>query len=511
MAYDAFVPLPPVPSLHRSPGPMRALFRVLFCALLVSGPLDGANAAEAPGDVDAVLADLTRDRLFSQAKVGLKVVQVRTGEAIFDVNAGDGLHPASTMKVVTAAAALKHLGPSYTFETEVLVDGERGRDGVIQGDLMVRGGGDPHFVVERMWKLVRDLALHGVTSIDGDVVFDGSFFDTEYRLPGWGKKKDIERGPAYFASLSALSLNFNTVSVVVRPGVKVGEPAVVGLETPADGYVALVNEAKTGSKGSRRAIGIQREVLDGSMAFRVTGSIAVDGSMRRYYRSVEDPTAHFMAAWMEMLAEQGITVSGAARRGEVTDTATSLVRHTSPPLAAILMDMNKYSNNFMAEQVLKTLGAEVKGAPGTTDKGLEVVADYLEAIGVARDDVILINGSGLTRQARLSPDVLTAVLVDMASDGAVGHEFHASLAIAGLDGTLMRRLTEEPGRLRGKTGTIDGVHCLAGYVDDKYGEQYAFAFMVNDHGGSVSQVKRLHDRFARKMFEMGGDSESGPN
>ena len=490
---------------------MRALFRVLFCAILLSKGATGAHAADAPQDLETVLADLTRDRLFAQAKVGLKVVQVSTGEAVFDVNAGDGLHPASTMKVVTAAAALKHLGPSYTFETEVLVDGELGRDGVVQGDLMVRGGGDPHFVVERMWKLVRDLKLHGVTSVGGDVVFDGSFFDDEYRLPGWGKKKDIARGPAYFASLSALSLNFNTVAVVVRPGSAVGEPAVVGLETPASGYVALTNEAKTGSAGSRRALGIQRDVQDGSMSFKVTGSIAVDGSMRRYYRSVEDPTAHFMAAWMEMLNDQGIAVSGVARRGPVTETAVSLVRHTSPPLAAILMDMNKYSNNFMAEQVLKTLGAEVKGAPGTTDKGLEVVADYLQEIGIAKEDFILINGSGLTRQARLSPDVLTAVLVDMASDGAVGHEFHASLAIAGLDGTLLRRLTEDPGRLRGKTGTIDGVHCLAGYVDDKRGEQYAFAFMVNDHGGSVSQVKRLHDRFARKMFETGGDELSGAN
>ena len=430
-----------------------------------------------------------------------------SGEAVFDRNADHVLHPASTMMVITAAAALKRLGPSYTFETGVYVDGAVGKDGVLDGDLVIHGGGDPHFVVERMWKLQRDLMLHGVSKVDGDVVFDESFFAPDYVLPGWNKQRDLVRGPAYFASLSALSLNFNTVSVVVRPGPGAGDPAVVVLETPASGYVEVVNEARTGAAGSRRALGIQRQVLDGAMRLKVTGSIAVDGSMRRYYRAVADPTAHFMAAWMDMMEEHGIAVSGEARRGKMPDSAVRLVHHTSPPLAAILMDMNKYSNNFMAEQVLRTLGAEVKGAPGTTSKGLEVVSEYLAEIGVDDEQVTLINGSGLTRQARLSPDVLTSVLVDMAADPSVGHEFHTSLAIAGLDGTLMRRLTDDPGRLRGKTGTIDGVHCLVGYLDDSEGEQYAFAFMVNDYGGSVSQVKRLHDRFARKMFEAGTDDK----
>jgi len=474
--------------------PMRILLSTLLTLLFLVPNAFG-------NDLEDLLGDLDRDRLFKQAKVGLKVVNVRTGDAVFDRNGGDGLNPASTMKVVTAATALKYLGPAYKYKTRVYIDGDVGADGVVKGNMYVKGGGDPHFVVERMWKLIQELELNGIERVSGDVIFDESFFAADYALPGWTKQRDLERGPAYFASLSALSLNFNTVALVIRPGKEATKSAVVVLETPASDYVEIVNEVKTGSAGSRRSIGIQREIVDGKMKMTVTGSIALDGGMRRYYRSVADPTAHFMAAWMEMMASQGIEVKGKARRGRTAESAERIAQHTSPPLAAILMDMNKYSNNFMAEQVLRTVGAEVKGGPGSTDKGLLVVSEYLQSLGLDDEDFTLVNGSGLTRQAKLSAQVLTAVLVDMAADTTVGHEFHTSLAIAGLDGTLIRRLTDDPGRLRGKTGTIDGVHCLAGYVGADDGEQYAFAFMVNDHGGSVSQVKRLHDRFARKMFE----------
>ncbi len=485
---------------------MRILISIFAIVLLVA-PV--ANAGEVAHDVlalESLLDDLDGDRLFKQAKVGLRVVNVRTGDAVFDRNAADGLNPASTMKVVTAATALKYLGPSYKYQTKVYVDGGIGGDGVVEGNLYVEGGGDPHFVVERMWKLVQDLRLNGIEQVNGNVVFDESFFDADYALPGWTKQRDLVRGPAYFPSLGALSLNFNTLAIVARPGKAAGKPAFVALETPAADYVELVNEVRTGAAGSRRSVGIKREVRDGRMKMTVTGSIAEDSGMRRYYRAVADPTAHFMAAWMQMMSSHGITVTGKAKRGRTSKSAELVAQHTSPPLASILMDMNKYSNNFMAEQVLRTVGAEVKGGPGTTEKGLEAVSDYLQSLGLEESDFVLVNGSGLTRQAELSAEVLTAVLVDMASDPAVGHEFHASLAIAGLDGTLLRRLTDEPGRLRGKTGTIDGVHCLAGYVGADDGEQYAFAFMVNEHGGSVSQVKRLHDRFARKMF--GAETES---
>jgi len=207
-----------------------------------------------------------------------------------------------------------------------------------------------------------------------------------------------------------------------------------------------------------------------------------------------------------MLGEVGVEVKGTFSRGVTPSAADVVVEWYSPPLGAILMDMNKYSSNFIAECVLRTLGAEILG-DGSTEGGLAVVREYLGSLGIGEDDVVVVNGSGLTLSSRVAPSQLTAVLLDMASDPRSGHEFIASLSIAGQDGTLSRRLDEAPGRLRGKTGTIDGIHCLTGYVEAEHGEMFAFAFMVNDVRGGLGRVRSLHDGFARKMFTH--DASSG--
>ncbi|MBT3219560.1 MAG: D-alanyl-D-alanine carboxypeptidase/D-alanyl-D-alanine-endopeptidase [Proteobacteria bacterium] len=458
-------------------------------------------------EIDATLTEnlteLLADRALKNARVGLEVRNVESGEAIFAHHADVALVPASTMKVVTAAAALNNLGPSYTFSTVVHSGGVIDSAGRLKGNLYVQGHGDPTMVVEKLWKLVYDLKLAGLQRVEGDVIFDEGFLTTDYVLPGWNKEKDIENGPSYFPALSALSLNFNTVAIIVAPGSEVGKPARVQLETPAGTYVTLNNEVTTGSYGSRRALEIKRNVGESTISYTVTGSMPTGAKMRKYYRAVADPTAHFMAAWEEMEKLHGIVVTGRHRRGATPNDARQLLALQSPPLASILMDMNKYSNNYMAELVLRTLGAETHGLPGDTAKGIQAVNTYLMGLGIDETEFNLINGSGLTRQATIRPSHLNEVLLGMSADPRTGNEFRASLAIAGQDGTLVNRLTGQPGTLRGKTGTIDGVHCLTGYVEDASGDLYAFSFMVNDIRGSVSQVRRVHDRFARVMLAAG--------
>jgi D-alanyl-D-alanine carboxypeptidase/D-alanyl-D-alanine-endopeptidase (penicillin-binding protein 4) len=165
----------------------------------------------------------------------------------------------------------------------------------------------------------------------------------------------------------------------------------------------------------------------------------------------------------------------------------------------------------MAETVLRTMGAQAFGLPGTTVKGTQAVSAYLNGLGIRPTEYHLVNGSGLSRDVVLRPSLLTAVLVDMAHDTKVGHEFQASLAIAGEDGTLRRRLTEEPGRLRGKTGTLDGVYNLVGYVTASDDKTYAFALLTNDVRGDSSPVRRLGDRFARLMFNVSAPSSAVSN
>ncbi|MEQ1565471.1 MAG: D-alanyl-D-alanine carboxypeptidase/D-alanyl-D-alanine-endopeptidase [Myxococcota bacterium] len=461
-------------------------------------------AAPAGVDVSAALASVGNSWLFTRADSGLRVVDLSTRQKVFGRNDDRMLQPASTMKVITSAAALRNLGPAYRFTTDVFYDGELQPNGVLQGNLYVKGHGDPTFTVEDLWKLVEDIELAGVDKVVGSVVFDDSFHESGTVLPGWDKPEDIEKGTSYFATLSALSLNSNTVVLVVRPGAEVGSTARVTLETPTLGYVQLDNQVKTGGARSRKSIEVTREVLPDGTKFSLTGNVPVDEIERTTLRrTVADPTAHFVAAFHAKMRERDIDVTGRYQRGTTPPAAKLLLSADSPPLAQIVAEMNKSSLNFVAEQVLRTVGAEVMGE-GSTRSGLAVVGQYLGSIGVPPGDIVLVNGSGLSRDIRMKASVLTAVLEDMAVDPQVGSEFAASLAISGTDGTLWSRLREDPGRLRGKTGTLDGVHCLAGYVDSQGGRRYAFAFLVNNYGSRLQSVRDVHDTFARQLFRLGG-------
>ena len=475
--------------------------------LLLGALMMGASAFADEPDIAEALAPIGQDRLFRTAKVGLHVVDALTGEELYDKGGDEQFYPASTMKVVTAAAALDALGPAYRFTTDVRRNGKIDGRGVLWGDLHVRGGGDPTLVVERLWKLVYDLRVQGITKVTGDVVFDESFLGPTYELPAWGKPEDLERGPPYFSYQGSLSLNFNTVALVIAPGAEVDDEARVYLETPAGDYVKVESTVTTVATSSSTRIEVERSLEDGQVAFALSGRIKSGATPRKIYRTIVDPTAHFMAAFKEMMKRHEINVTGRFRRGEVPPSTRPVAQLRSPPLASILMDMNKFSNNHMAESVLRAMGAVVKGSPGTSDKGLEVVSEYLDRIGVPRGEYKVVNGSGLSRQGWLRPSHLTRILVDMASNPQVGHEFRASLAIAGLDGTLWRRLRDEPNRLRGKTGTIDGVHCLVGYVEGGDGRLYAFAFFANGLRAGSRPVRSLHDRMARRLFEVGAPSE----
>jgi D-alanyl-D-alanine carboxypeptidase/D-alanyl-D-alanine-endopeptidase (penicillin-binding protein 4) len=473
----------------------------------------GAARPAPPKSLEPVLASLAEDRLFRTAKVALQVVDVETGEEVFSRNADQAMIPASTMKVVTAATALRTLGPSYRFTTDVLVDDDKHIDskGQLEGNLYVQGHADPTLVIERLWKLVYDLKLQGITKVQGDVIYDEGYFGAEYLIAGWHRKDDIENGPNYFPSIGALSLNYNTVGIMVQP-TEVGRGARILLETPADGYVEIENHVVTSSSSSRRNIRVERTIDEEkkTVKFALTGQIPSDADATKIVRTIPDPTGYFMATFQSLLSQHGISVGGKHLRGTTPADADLLLQQRSVPLSNILAEMNKTSNNFMAETVLRTTGAEVFGLPGTTEKGVKVVQEYLTSIGVDKSEYALVNGSGLTRSAQLRPSVLDAVLVDMAHDHRVGNEFESSLAIAGLDGTLWRRLSDDPGRLRGKTGTLDGVHSLVGYVEAGNGRLYAFSFLTNNVHGDASQVKRLNDKFARRMFSVGAETAAAP-
>lgn len=481
---------------------------------LAQDPPAVSTPARAPSaSLEALLAPLAQDKVFATERVAVQVVDLETGEEVFARNADTALVPASTMKTLTAATALKRLGPGYRFTTDLVVKEDLRPDGngVLKGDLYVVGHADPTIFADGLWKLVHDLKLEGITKIEGNIVYDDGFLDpAETMIPGWDKDDDIENGPSYFPSIGALSVNQNAVGFVIGPGSEVGRAARVTTDVALDGYVKIENHVVTVSSSGRESVRYERtwNEKDKVLEFDVTGTWPTDVDPARSYRTVLDPTAYFMAAFDAALDEQGVAVTGKHVRGTAPEDNDVLVQRRSDPLASIVADMNKQSNNFIAETVLRTIGAEVYGIPGTTDKGLRVVSDYLTELGIDPSEYVLVNGSGLTRKGVLRPTHINAVLLDMAHDTRVGAEFRSSLAIAGVDGTLWRRLSENPGGLRGKTGTIDGVHALVGYVESGDHHLYGFSFLVNGISGSPTAVKRLHDRFARRMFSYGAPAEN---
>lgn len=499
-------------------------FASVALSVLLAGHLASAAPEPPPPEVQEQLdraaayplhpafESLLDDPLFSTADVALQVVNVRTGEEVYGWQPDRALVPASTMKVLTAATALRNLGPAWRFSTELLRDGEINSEGVLEGDLYIRGNGDPTLVVEKAWKLIRDMQLQGIVEINGDVIFDDTHYAGGHLVPGWDKEVDIANGPAYFAPLGALSMNFNTVDLVIAPGASEGEPARVQLGTPSK-IVKLENEIETVRAGRRPWIRIERELdpRGGGLTFKLEGRIAADDGVHRYFRSVGHPLVWTMSVFEDLLAREGIQITGKLKAGETPDEVESVVSLNSQPMSEILNHTLKYSSNLMAEQVLRAVGAEVFGAPGTTEKGLRAVRGYLESLGIPPDQVELVNGSGLSRQIRLRPSHLNAVLVDMYHDPLLAPEFLAALSVSGVDGTLRRRFDDdtEVARVRGKTGSLNGVYCLAAYAHAADGEVYAFSFLVNGHRRS-GPVRALHDAFGAALLAVDATTTARP-
>ncbi len=467
-------------------------------------------AAVAVPPLDAALATLPTMPVFAKSTIALEVVNAATGERVYAYGDDRTLLPASTMKLVTSAVALKELGPAYRFPTWVKTDGELGLDGVLTGNLHIIGQGDPTMVVERMWKMIADIKARGVSEIKGDVIFDDTYMSGEgVWIPGWNKPEDLERGEVYYSALGALSLNYNVASMVVRPGASVGGAALASFETPSD-VLVMDNQLTTGRARSKYWVKVERKLDEaGKVAtYTLTGNVPVDlePDHSPIYRTLADPTGNYISVFRELAKAQGIKVKGRFVTGTAPATSKLLLKVESERLATILTDMNKQSNNFIAEQVLRAVAAERIGLPGTTEGGAKLLADYLASLGVAPDRYHIVNGSGLSREAYLAPSALDAVLLDMHQNLDLGPEYRATLAVGGRDGTLWHRFREDgmEGRVRAKTGSLSGVFCLAGYVAAADGTDYAFTFFVNELDGSTARARAAHDQLVRVLSGVTG-------
>ncbi len=462
----------------------RHLLVVLLSCLLVVFPLRADSHRSSQESLSSIV------KRYSSTLV-LSVTDPLQGAVIFEHNAAKPVKPASVLKIVTTLALLKRYGPEHVFTTEILVD--EVAKGVVR-TLYVRGGGDPSLNLEEAWLIVRKLKQKGISRIDRLVLDDAAF--------------DGERDPvgtrAYQTGSAALSFNYNSYGFTICPGDKKGSPAYVSADPPESGIIIENNVGTTAGDHCGAAV-----VQGGdSRTFRVKGAIGVSSKCATYYRSVDDPPDYFGRTFLALLEGQGVKVPKQFSRANVPATASLVMIHGSKPLKSILGDLNHFSNNFIGEQLLFLLGdsadvGEVAALPGRFRRslGLRRLAEQITLLGYMKDQFVLADGSGLSHQNRLTARMLTDIFHYIEHDEAIRPEFEDSLSVAFRSGTLKKREFEPSDlTLRAKTGTLDGVSALAGFLINRQGRKLSFAIIQNGVA-SKDKAVQVEDQIVKALYE----------
>ncbi len=458
-----------------------------LAALMMLLPLAAKETAPSRS-MEAALDKLLAGRRPASMKVALHAVSLVDGRVLYSRSANDSLVPASNMKLVTAAAALWALKPDYVYETPFFAGGPV-RNGVLEGDLHVQGRGAPDLVCENLWVMARQLRNLGIREVRGGLVGDDTFFDRQGRNRRW---KSSYAHRAFAAPVGALSCNFNSVNVIVRPAERSGQPPVVVVD-PFSRFFTVLNRAVT--RKGKMTLTVDRRYRDGRNEVVVGGAIPLDHPTSVTLRSVEDPAGYFLSSFVEVAEEVGISFGRPPSLGTVPEGAEEIYSFQSRSLGRLLVEMNKYSNNFSAEMILKTIGAEMLGAPGTTANGLLAVDSYLRYQQLPMAGVVLDDASGLSPDNRVTARLLTAVVSHAWNDFQIGPEFFSSLPVAGADGTLKKRMTGGSAlrRVRAKSGFINGVSSLSGVAGNPDAGPVAFSILMNGNKLGNSEAKRLQD------------------
>ncbi|MGB8932035.1 MAG: D-alanyl-D-alanine carboxypeptidase/D-alanyl-D-alanine-endopeptidase, partial [Anaeromyxobacteraceae bacterium] len=469
----------------------------LLAALLALAP--PAGAGEPPRELKGAIDEILEKSALSGARVGIFVADVESGKVLYAHDADVLLNPASNVKLFTSAAALSRLGPAFRFETEFRVDAASRGKGKVR-TLYVRGKGDPTLVTERLWAIAGDLAGLGLQRI-GELILDDGYFDGERVGPGF----DQESGDrAYLAPTGALSLNFNSVAIHAMPAEASGKPGRVTLEPQSD-YFELVNRTRTVEAGAIRRVVPSSAPSGARQRIVVEGRLPLGSRPAAIWRKIDDPRAYLGETLKRLLELRGVKV-GRVRAGVAPEGAKLLHVAESESLGEIVRRLNKTSNNFVAEQLLKTLGAEARGVPGSWASGIAAAEEFLAEAGLPRGSFVMRNGSGLNDANRFSARQTVTLLRAMWRRFPVAAEFLASLPVAGRDGTIRWRMegTDAEGKLRAKTGTLENVTALSGYVETVDRERLAFSIFVNDFDGRSSRAARVVDAVAAAVAAKGG-------
>jgi D-alanyl-D-alanine carboxypeptidase/D-alanyl-D-alanine-endopeptidase (penicillin-binding protein 4) len=486
-----------------------------------TGAKTAAAHALRPGDRAAEARFTTRaDALLdvlpsSKGAWGLLVVDAQTGETLFERNADSYFVPASNMKLFTTALALAKLGPDFRFHTTLETRGTISPDGTLSGDLILVGRGDPNLSNRKfpyelkeefdgpperaLAELADALAAKGVKEITGDVVGDDSYFPRERYPNGWEIDDMVWE---YGAAISALVVDDNTVTVMLAPGERAGDP-VGATVAPLTPDFVLENDVTTASPEQRAELRLTRE--PGANLVVIRGTLPANSAPRKLVLAIEEPALHTAALLAPLLAERGIKINGKTRAAHMPETDATprsvLADHVSVPLSDSLKLVNKISQNLHTEMLLRT-AARQNGLWSTPEDLIKVPQDFYASIGIGADDVIQTDGSGLSRHDLVTPRAVVTLL-KYAQQQPWFAPYFASLPVAGVDGSLQERMkgTVAEGRIHAKTGSVEHVRTLSGFADTPGGRRLVFSFLGNNQGGKSHEATDALNALCLAMIE----------
>lgn len=429
--------------------------------------------------------------------LSIYVEDLETGETLLRWLTDVPRNPASTAKLLTTLVSLDTLGPAYRWKTEVFALGKVA-DGKLDGDLLIKGYGDPFLVTERVWQLLRDIRFAGIRRIDGDLLIDDSYFDVGDYDPAAFDKQPLR---AYNVAPNALLMNFNVTRFWFEPDAT-SDGVSIRLDPPFE-KLRIRNQLR---RVAGRCRGYQRGIAinNNSRQNEVTFSGKFPGGCRIYAmdRAVLSHSEYVHGLFTELWQQAGGEFAGGWQTVSQRPLPDPIVTFESMPLSEMIARVNKHSNNVMARQLLYTLSSEVRGPPGTEKGGRQVIADWLSAKGLESCKIAIRNGAGLSRKTRMTATGMAALL-KYAWRQPYMPEYLASLSIAGLDGTLSQRFrgSELVGMAHLKTGSMDHVTAIAGYLQSRSGRRLAVVALQNFEGVHRGPGEEVQEALLSWLYE----------
>lgn len=424
-------------------------------------------------------------------------VNIDTNEVILSWNSSTPKNPASVMKLLTTAVALDTLGPTYRWHTDFYLSGTLENE-TLNGDLIIKGYGDPSLTSEKIWGMLKDLRKKGIKNITGDLLLDDSYFSHPNYVPG---AFDNEPLRTYNVGPNALMFNFKAIEFHVEADIE--NDSVNIIQDPKLESLSVINKLipiEGGCEGFQRGIRMVPNKVFNKLTFM--GTFPASCKDFSLYRSMLSHNEYTYALFKDIWHQVGGDFSGNWRNIIFDALDEPFFSHDSETLAQVIANINKHSNNVMTRNLLLTLAAERYNSPATQKKGRMVIDEWLEVKTLNRAGFDYDNGAGLSRHSRLTAEQIVEILLEVYK-GPFMPEFMASLSLSGLDGTMLERFSDEEltGKLHVKTGMINHVSSIAGYMYSKDGKRYSFAIIQNFNDIHRGYGEEVQETLIRWLYD----------